>query len=124
MDWIDIVLAIALGLGFGWLLMRYQNLDRSKLHIIDQETFENNMRKGQLIDVRKKDAYDKDKIKGARNFKKSQIVGKYSRLRKDQSVYIYCQNGRKSKRLAKKMIRDGFSDIYILEGGFNNYTHQ
>lgn len=122
MNALDIIIAIVLGLGFGWLIMRYQNLDRSKLHILDQETFENNMRKGQLVDVRNKNAFEQDRIKGARNFKKNQLVGKRSRLRKDQSVYIYCQNGRKSKRIAKKMIRNHFGDVYILEGGFKHYT--
>ncbi len=122
MNWWSILLAAAGGLGLGWLMVRNNNTDYSKLHTIEKEDFIKNMRKGQLIDVRKKDEFENDKIKGARNFRPNQLAGKYSKLRKDQSVYIYCQNGKKSKRAAKKMARDNFSDIYILKGGFEAYN--
>mgnify|MGYP000032403397 FL=1 len=123
MDLFSILIAVVAGLGIGWLLFRSNQTDLSKVHVIDKETFTNNMRKGQLVDIRKKDAYEQDKIKGARNFRPGELTSKYSKLRYDQSVYLYCKNGRKSKRVAKKMSRKGYLDIYVLDGGFQNY-HQ
>ena len=79
------------------------------------------MRKGQLIDVRKKDEFEQNKIIGARNFSSRQLSGKYSKLRKDLSIYIYCNNGKKSHRAAKKLTKNGYRNIYVLENGFNDY---
>ena len=115
------IIAIVLGVGIGLLIVSRKNVDHSTIHIINKDDFKNNMRKGQLIDIRKKEEYEQKKIKGARNFKSSQISGKYSKLRKDQSVYIYCNNGKKSHRTAKKMTKNGYKNIYILKNGFNDY---
>ena len=115
------IIAIVLGVGIGLLIVARKNVDHSTIHIINKKDFRSNMRKGQLIDVRKKDEYNQNKIKGARNFKVGQISGKFSKLRRDQSIYIYCNNGRKSHRAAKKMTKQGFKNIYVLKDGFNNY---
>jgi len=123
MDFTNIAIAVVAGLLLGWLLMRNKNIDYSKIHIISKEDFVQNMRKGQLIDIRKTDAFEQDKIKGARNFRSSEITSKYSKLRKDLSIYIYCQNGKKSKRLSKKLAKANFKDVYILEGGFDAYNN-
>lgn len=121
MDFIDIAIAVVAGLTLGWLIMRNKNVDFSKVHVIQLEAFKNNMRKGQLIDIRKKEHYETGHIKGARNFRPKAITSKYTKLRKDQSVYLYCQNGRKSKRIAKKMAKAEYSDIYVLDGGYEQY---
>ncbi len=115
------IIAASVGIIMGLFIVSRKNIDHSAIHIINREDFVSNMRKGQLIDVRKKDEFEQNKIKGARNFAASQITGKSSKLRKDQSVYLYCNNGKKSHRTAKKMTKQGFKNIYILEKGFENY---
>ena len=115
------VIAIVVGVVMGLLIVSKKNVDHSAIHIINKEDFTSNMRQGQLIDVRKKAEFEKNKIKGARNFKPSQLSGKYSKLRRDQSIYLYCNNGKKSHRTAKKMTKQGYKNIYILENGFTSY---
>lgn len=117
------ILAVVIGLTLGWVLVKTKNVDYSRIHIIDRAIFIDNMRKGQLIDIRKKDAFEQDKIKGARNFKVSVLTSKYNKLRKDQSIYLYCQNGKKSKKAAKKLSKAEFSNIYVLEGGIDSYNN-
>jgi rhodanese-related sulfurtransferase len=116
------VIAIVLGALIGLLIVSRKNNDYSSIHIINKKDFQDNMRKGQLIDVRKKDMFEKDKIKGARNFKKSQFSTKFTKLRKDQSIYIYCSNGKISFKAAKKLTKSGFRNIYVLENGFQDYN--
>lgn len=123
MDFANVAIAVVAGLMLGWLIMRNKKVDYSKIHVINKEDFVKNMRKGQLVDIRKKEDFEQDKIKGARNFKASLLTSKYSKLRRDQSIYLYCTNGRKSKRIAKKLAKSNFSDIYILEGGFQAYNN-
>lgn len=120
-DFLSILIAVVAGLGLGWLLMRNSNTDFSKIHTIQLSDFKNNMRKGQLIDIRKQELFEQDRIKGARNFKPRALTSKYNKLRRDQSVYLYCTNGKQSKRVAKKLAKNNFSDIYILAGGFEQY---
>lgn len=123
-DWTSILIAIVLGLSLGWLMTRNKNTDFTNIHVITKEEFLKNMRRGQLIDMRKKDIFEADKIKGARNFKISVLTSKYSKIRKDLPVYLYCGNGKKSKKAAKKLIRSEYKTIYILEDGFANYKNE
>lgn len=120
-DILNIVIAVVAGLVLGWFLMRNNKTDLSKVHEIQLSDFKKNMRKGQLVDIRKKDAFNQNKIKGARNFTTRQLTSKYSKLRRDQSVFLYCQNGKKSKRIAKKLAKESYPDIYFLSGGFDSY---
>lgn len=122
MDWITIVIAVALGLLMGWIMTQRNKRKPEAIHVISKNDFFDNMRKGQLVDVRKAKQFELDKIKGARNFTSGQLTGKFPKVRKDKSVYLYCENGRKSKRIAGKMSGQGFSAIYILEGGFKAVT--
>ena len=113
---------IVLGLWIGWLLTRRkrQAIMQTERHLIHYETFKQNMRKGQLVDIRKKEAFEADRIKGARNFSVSYLKSKrQTQIRKDKPLFLYCQNGRKSYRAAKKLTKRGFRSIYVLEGGFN-----
>ena len=123
MDFWSLALAIVLGLGLGWLMMRNQGVDFSKISILKRNDFLSNMRKGQLVDIRKKAEFEQDKIKGARNFTSGQLTAKVSKLRKDKPVYMYCQNGKKSKRVSRNLVRKNYQQVYILEGGLDSYNN-
>lgn len=114
--WTDYAIAIVLGVAIGLLVMMYKNRDYSNIKKISKKDFINNMRKGQLVDVRSKEEFAKDKIKGARNFNARGALT----LRKDQSVFLYCSNGKKSYRVAKKLSNKDFTNIYVLAKGFNS----
>lgn len=123
MDFWSIALAAVLGLGLGWLMMRNQGKDFSRISILKRKDFVDNMRKGQLVDIRKKAEFEQDKIKGARNFTPGQMKAKISKLRKDQPVYLYCQNGKKSKRVSRDLIRKDYQQVYVLDGGLDSYNN-
>ena len=115
------VIAIVVGGGIGYLIMKRKDVDLTTIHVLNKKDFRDNMRKGQLFDVRKKDDFAQNKILGARNFKMKQLAGKYSKLRRDLSIYLYCNNGKKSYRIAKKLTKLGYRNIYVLENGLENY---
>lgn len=119
-QWYTWVIAIVLGVGLGLLMNRNKQTNLNVIYFLNKKDFYDNMRKGQLVDIQKKEDHEENKIKGSRNFKASSLTAKYSKLRKDKSVYMYCKNGKKSKRVAKKMSREGYTAIYILEGGIEN----
>lgn len=118
MDWYTVVIAVALGLLMGWIMTQRNKRKPEVIHIISKEDFFSNMRKGQLVDIRKEKDFEADRIKGARHFTPGQLTGKFNKVRKDKSVYLYCNTGRASKRVANKMSGLGYTAIYILEGGF------
>jgi len=123
MDFFSIALAAGIGLLLGWLMVRSKNTDYTRVKVISRKDFVENMRKGQLIDIRKQEEFVEDKIKGARNFNPRALTSKGSKIRKDQSVFLYCSNGRKSKRVGRKLARNDVGTIYILDGGFETYCN-
>ena len=120
MEWYTVLIAVVLGLGLGLIMTQRGKRKPEVIHVISKEDFFNNMRKGQLVDIRKEKLFEEDRIKGARHFTPGQLTGKYSKVRKDKSVYLYCSTGRAAKRLANKMSGLGYSAIFILEGGFKS----
>jgi rhodanese-related sulfurtransferase len=117
------IIPIAIGLLLGALIAARKNYDYSKIVTLDSEEFRMNMRKGQLIDLRSEKDFETKRINGSRNFPKTSIFQTLSKLRKDQSVYLY-DNGDVGlvRRVSRKLIRKGFRPIYILKGGLDKWT--
>ncbi|MFW5894437.1 MAG: rhodanese-like domain-containing protein [Bacillota bacterium] len=113
-----IILPLLAGFMIGYILWQSFRSTPDVVTELEWNDFKRTMRKGQLVDIRKKDKAEKDKIKGARVFSPGRLKSKYqTKVPKDQAVYLYCDNGRKSKRVAKTLARKGFKEIYVLKGG-------
>ena len=121
MNFWSIAISAIAGLGLGLLMVYYKNRDYSNVFVINLKDFTANMRKGQLIDVRKKIENENDKIKGSSHFTPSKVTSKSVNLRRDLSVYLYCENGKLSKKVAKRLSRKGYNNIYVLSEGYENY---
>jgi len=119
MEWWNYAIAIVLGIALGVILNKRKNRNYDAIHVISKDDFYTNMRKGQLVDIRKEEEYNENKIKGAKNFSPRQLTTKFSKVRKDQSVYLYCNNGKKSYQVAKNMTKHGYTAIYVLEHGLD-----
>lgn len=101
--------------------MYFKNSDYSNVFVITLKDFTANMRKGQLIDVRKKIEDPNDKIKGSRNYPPRKVASKNVNLRKDLSLYLYCNDGKLSKKVARRLSKKGYQNIYVLAEGYQNY---
>lgn len=121
MDWL---IPISIGLFAGLLISTRKKVDLTQLILLDPEEFRLNMRKGQLIDIRKETDYKNRKINGSRNFAKRSVFGQLHRLRKDQAIFIIgYQTSIQTKSIAKKLIKKGFRPIYILKGGIESWPY-
>lgn len=90
---------------------------------VDNDTFKDLMRQGQLIDLREPAAFRAKHILGARNFPVQQFDAAIKGLRKDKPVLIY-ENMRPQYRVraVKKLKKAGFNDIYILKEGLDYWN--
>ncbi len=118
----ELIIPIALGLTIGLLFSMRRKKNPVPILIDNKETFIAGMRKGQLIDLRKPSDEPDEKIKGARHFSGRYLKSKQqTKIRKDKAVYLYCQNGKKAKSVAKALTRKGFTEVHVLDGGFGSY---
>ncbi len=118
----ELIIPIALGLTIGLLFSMRKKKNPIPVLIDTKETFIAGMRKGQLIDLRKQSDDTHEKIKGARHFNGRYLKSKQqTKIRKDRPLYLYCQNGKKSKSVANTLTRKGFTEVHVLAGGFDAY---
>lgn len=116
------ILPIGLGLVVGIMITMRKKYDFSQIIFLEAEEFRLNMRKGQLLDIRKSDVFDKKRINGSRNFPGRSILSQLSRLRHDQAVFLYHDDcGNRVKGIAKKLIKKGFHPVYVLKGGLEKW---
>ncbi|MCL6221093.1 rhodanese-like domain-containing protein [Streptococcus dysgalactiae] len=87
---------------------------------VDNDTFKDLMRQGQLIDLREPAAYRNKHILGARNFPAQQFEAAIKGLRKDKPVLIY-ENMRPQYRVraVKLLKKAGFEAVYVLKDGID-----
>ncbi len=117
------VMVIGAGLLIGWFIATKRNSDTGdQVIFLKAEEFRANMRKGQLIDIRKDDQYKTGKILGSRNFPKKEILRNLFKLRSDQAVFLYSNSDTGTvKAVAKKLVKKGFKPVYILVGGMEQW---
>ena len=115
-----ILLVIVLAMVFNELYLKIMVKRSAKM--LTEEEFKEPMRKAQVIDVREKDTFDAGHILGARSMPYSMLKTTIGSLRKDQPVYLYDQKKALSIRAANLLRKNGYTDIYILKGGYDGWT--
>ena len=124
-DVLNWLLPILLGLFIGFMIATRKNSNVGEnVVIMSPEEFSQNMRKGQLIDIRKEDSYHQAKILGSRNFPGREILGSLFKLRNDQAVFLYGDSDKGTiNRVARKLVKKGYRPVYILKGGIENWPY-
>ncbi|EJC3115475.1 rhodanese-like domain-containing protein [Enterococcus faecalis] len=115
-----ILLVIVLAMVFNELYLKI--IVKRSAKMLTEEEFKETMRKAQVIDVREKDTFDAGHILGARSMPYSMLKTTIGSLRKDQPVYLYDQKKALSIRAANLLRKNGYTDIYILKGGYDGWT--
>jgi rhodanese-related sulfurtransferase len=88
---------------------------------LENDEFNKNLRKAQLIDVRTKDEFDAGHILGARNIPYHELSQRYIELRTDQPIYLYEDGSRIAFNAAINLRKKGFEDLYVLKNGYENW---
>ena len=121
MDWRLLIIAIILGIILGLFIMMRRESKKAVVNLSEKE-FVENMRKGQLVDLRKKEEFDQGHINGARNIPFVMLTRNPGKLRRDLPIYLYCEKGKVCKRAALVLYGKGYENIYQLEGWLTNWT--
>lgn len=92
---------------------------RRAAKLLTPDEFKENMRKVQIVDVREQPEFVAGHILGARNIPYTTFKQRYKELRKDQAVYLYDQKAALSGRAAALLKKQGYTDVFVLKGGYD-----
>lgn len=120
MDFLYVILAVLLAVII-FAVISYFRIKKA-VTTLTQEQFIEGYRKAQLIDVREPKEFAGGHILGARNLPQSQLRQRYKEIRADKPVYLYDQNGARSGRVALFLKKQGYTQVYQLQGGFKQWT--
>ena len=85
-------------------------------------------RKGKflLLDVNKAEDFSRAHIPEATNMplESFDLSNKHLIKHKDNAIILSCQNGSRSGKAAKQLVKAGFSNINILRGGLMSWTKE
>lgn len=104
-----------------WELIQYFRR-RDAATALENEEFNQNLRRVQLIDVRNRDDYDVGHILGARNIPSYEIKQRHVELRKDQPIYLYEDGKNAAYSAAIQLKKQGFTDLFVLKDGYRNWN--
>lgn len=81
-----------------------------------------------ILDVRTKGEYKRGHIEGAvrNNYFSTKFKRRLRELDRTKPYLVHCKSGHRSGRVVKIMVKEGFTDITHLDGGYDawkNYPH-
>ena len=77
-----------------------------------------------ILDVRSADEFKTGHLRASKNIPLDELPARMGDLDKSSAVLVICQTDARAGRGASQLRRAGFSDVYVLEGGFAAWQSQ
>ena len=77
-----------------------------------------------ILDVRSGDEFKVGHLRASKSIPLDELPVRMADLDKSTAVLVICQTGVRAGRGASQLRRAGFSDVYVLEGGFAAWQSQ
>ncbi|MBA4177413.1 MAG: rhodanese-like domain-containing protein [Leptothrix sp. (in: Bacteria)] len=78
-------------------------------------------KKFHVLDVRDAAQFAREHVPGAANIEWRQVFAQRARLPKDKTILVYCNTSSFAARVAMALRMDGFENVRLLYGGFNEW---
>ena len=91
----------------------------------NEATLKINKEDAVLLDIRKQEEFKKGHIVGARQIKSSELESNdFSKLEKHKSqpIIVVCAMGMSAKKTASALLKAGFTEASVLQGGMSAWT--
>ena len=88
---------------------------------LNSPEFAKKVHNGQVIDLRTKGDFDTAHVLGARSIPYVMFKQYQNSIRKDLPVLLYDKSDSVPIRLASKLKKQGFKEVYWLKGGFSKW---
>jgi rhodanese-related sulfurtransferase len=75
-----------------------------------------------LVDVRERHEYEAGHIPLAINRPLSQLGSWYGEMDRERQIIVYCRTSNRSRRCADILRSRGFTEVYVLEGGYSAWS--
>lgn len=77
-----------------------------------------------LVDVREKWEHNIARIVGSELVPLGTFSEQYKKLNINEKIVVFCHHGTRSYSACQFMIRNGFKNVYNLEGGINAWSQE
>ena len=74
-----------------------------------------------VLDVRDAGQFAKEHVPGAANIEWRQVFAQRAKLPKDRTILVYCNTSSFAAQVAMALRMDGFENVRLLYGGFNEW---
>ncbi len=72
-----------------------------------------------IVDVRNESDFEKNNIPNAIHLSQYNFAEFVDSANKQNPLIVYCYCGIKSQMMARRLVDNGFEEVYSLDGGFN-----
>lgn len=77
-----------------------------------------------LLDIRDPDSYNEGHVENAVHIDNSNITNFINSTDKSTSLVIYCYHGNMSQGMANHFIEEGFTSVFSVDGGYEQWRHE
>ena len=74
-----------------------------------------------IIDVRQRDEYNTEHLRGAKNIPLDQFEKRIGKLPRDRDIMVYCNTGTRSVRAVRQLEVAGFTRLYHMHQGLRGW---
>ena len=99
----------------------FEFVDANAGTILPEQIPAEDYRRFHVLDVRDAAQFAKAHVPGAANIEWRQVFAQRAMLPRDKTILVYCNSGSFAAQVAMALRLDGFENVRLLYGGFNEW---